>query len=73
MAAYRVTCKPDRYISAGFKYDVDEELEMRQDLAGEIFFYWSYLEGPFNTLEEANGYIERLLFIGSNRVVKEYK
>ena len=73
MAAYRVTCKPDKYISAGVEYDVEEELEMRQDFTGEIFFYWSYLEGPFNTLEEANSYVERLLLIGSDRVAKEYK
>ena len=73
MAAYRVTCKPDRHISAGVEYDVEEELEMRQDLTREIFFYWSYLEGPFNTLEEANSYVERLLFIGNDRVAKEYK
>ena len=73
MAAYRVTCKPDRHISAGVEYDVEEELEMRQDLTREIFFYWSYLEGPFSTLEEANGYIERLSLMGSDRVVKEYK
>ena len=73
MAAYRVTCKPDRHISAGVEYDVEEELEMRQDLTREIFFYWSYLEGPFNTLEEADSYVERLLLIGSDRVMKEYK
>ena len=74
MAAYRVTCKPDRHISAGVEYDVEEELEMRQDLTMEIFFYWSYLEGPFNTLEEANSYVERLLNgIGSDRVAKEYR
>ena len=73
MAAYRVTCKPDRCISAGVEYDVEEELEMRQDLTREIFFYWSYLEGSFNTLEEANSYVERLLLIGSDRVVKEYR
>ena len=74
MAAYRVTCKPDRHISAGVEYDVEEELEMRQDLTMEIFFYWSYLEGPFNTLEEANSYVERLLNgIGSDRVAKEHR
>jgi hypothetical protein len=77
MAAYRVTCKPDRHISAGVEYDVEEELEMRQNFRGELWgelcLYWSYLEGPFDTLEEANSYVERLLCIGSDRVVKEYR
>ena len=73
MAAYRVTYKPDRHISAGVEYDVEEELEMRQDSTEETFLYWSFLEGPFNALEEANGYVERLLFIGSDRVAKEYR
>ena len=73
MAAYRVTYKPDRHISAGVEHDVEEELEMRQDSTEETFLYWSFLEGPFNTLEEANGYVERLLFIGSDRVAKEYR
>ena len=51
---------------------MEEELEMRQNFRGELFLYWSYLEGPFDTLEEANSYVERLLCIGSDRVVKEY-
>mgnify|MGYP001264472963 CR=1 FL=1 len=73
MAAYRVTYKPDKCNFADVEYDVEEELEMRQDSTKETFLYWSFLEGPFNTLEEANGYVERLLFIGSDRVAKEYR
>jgi hypothetical protein len=73
MAACRVTYKPDRYNLANVGYDVEEELEMRQDYTGETFFYWSFVEGPFSTLDEANGYAEQLLFIGSDRVAKEYR
>ena len=73
MAAYRVTCKPDRHVSAGVEYDVEEQLEMRLDLSFEKFLYWSFLEGPFATLEEADNYVGRLLSIGNDRVTEGYR
>jgi hypothetical protein len=73
MAAYRVTCKPNRHECTAVEYDVEEELEMRQYLTMKIFSYWSYLEGPFDTLKEASDYVEQLLIMGSDRVAKEYR
>jgi hypothetical protein len=73
MAAYRVTCKPDRHISAGVEYDVEEQLEMCLPYTSEKFLYWSFLEGPFATLEEADNYVGRLLSIGNDRVTKGYR
>ena len=73
MAAYRVTCKPDKYnIAYGLEYDVEEQLEMSQAYSFEKFLYWSFLEGPFATLEEADDYVRRLLSIGNDRVTKGY-
>ena len=73
MAAYRVTCKPDRHISAGVEYDVEEQLEMSLHYTSETFLYWSFVEGPFATLEEADDYVGRLLSIGNDRVTEGYK
>ena len=76
MAAYRVTCKPDKYnIAYGLEYDVEEQLEMSQacSFAPEKFLYWSFLEGPFATLEEADNYVGRLLSIGNDRVTEGYR
>jgi hypothetical protein len=73
MAAYRVTCKPDKYKIAGLEYDVEEQLEMSQASSFEKFLYWSFLEGPFATLEEADDYVGRLLSIGNDRVTEGYR
>ena len=75
MARYRITQKPFSLNPEIIEYDVEELLPMEvKGLPHKPVEYefWSFLEGPFQSFDDAAHYAEATMLLGHTRTVKEY-